>query len=253
MWARLLAQALSPLDLALELVLVGLVLRRLRRRRAAAVAIGLGVSVLWLGSTPLVADALLATLEERHAYVSPEAAPDADAIVVLGGVVAPEGPNRPVADLSGSVDRLLHAARLYRAGKAPLVLATGGSAPGTNPRRPEGDAMADLLAEWGVPRDALLVEGGSLDTHQNAVETKRLLDARGLSRVLLVTSASHMSRAAAAFRAVGLSCVPCPTDFVAGDGGGFWGWVPDVGALGKTSRVVHEWIGGLWYRLRGWA
>jgi uncharacterized SAM-binding protein YcdF (DUF218 family) len=73
------------------------------------------------------------------------------AALVLGGCLAPERPPRLSAELVESSDRLLHAARLYRAGKAPVVLASGGAVPWTSTSRPESEAMAAFLVEWGCP------------------------------------------------------------------------------------------------------
>jgi uncharacterized SAM-binding protein YcdF (DUF218 family) len=253
MWVKGVSQALMPLDFALGAVVVGLLLRRLGWRRTGNAALVLAVAVLWLASTPVVADALVARLERSHAYVAPEDAPSADAIVVLGGALGPARPPRGTPDLGDGADRVLHAARLHRAGKAPLVVAAGGSAPGQSTRA-EGDDIADLLVEWGVPRESILVEGGSLDTYGNATEAKRLLDERGVRRVLLVTSALHMPRALAAFRRAGLEAVPAPTDFLAIDGASssVLDWLPNAEALVRTTVVVHEALGRIWYRLRGW-
>ena len=69
---------------------------------------------------------MVASLEQKFLPVPVHKSPQADAIVVLGGSVAiPDSPRLEV-ELTGTSDRILHAARLYRAGKAPLVVATGG-------------------------------------------------------------------------------------------------------------------------------
>jgi uncharacterized SAM-binding protein YcdF (DUF218 family) len=254
MLTKVVSQALLPLNLSIELLLVGLLLRRLGWKRTGRVAVVASVALLWLASTPVVSTALVRSLEDDHAYVAPEDSPTADAIVVLGGALGPARPPRGAADLGDGADRLLHAARLHRAGRAPFVVPSGGSAPWSGSGKAESDDMADLLVEWGVPRDAILVEAGSLDTRGNAEETKRVLDVRGARRVLLVTSALHMPRALAAFRAVGVDAVPSPTDYlgVSPESGSLLRLLPDAQALAHTTAVAHEWLGTLWYGLRGW-
>ncbi|MBK6407521.1 MAG: YdcF family protein [Holophagales bacterium] len=74
----------------------------------------------------------------------------------------PRGPPRLGPELVDSSDRILHAARLFRAGKAPLVIPTGGRLPWTPAPRTEAAGIADLLVEWGVPRTAI-VRGGRPD------------------------------------------------------------------------------------------
>ncbi len=253
MLTKFLAQALMPLNFALEAVLLAVVLSRLGWRRTARALAAAGFVVVWAASTPVVASSLVRGLESRHAPMAVDATPVADAIVVLGGAIGPARPPRLSPDLTEAADRVLLAARLFRAGKAPLVVASGGAGSLGGRDVPESRDMADLLVEWGVPRGAVVEEGASGDTAENASETKRLLDARGLKRVLLVTSALHMSRALAAFRAAGIDAVPCPTDFLGVEPAErtVLDWIPDAEALGRSTAVVHEWLGRIWYTLRG--
>jgi uncharacterized SAM-binding protein YcdF (DUF218 family) len=115
--------------------------------------------------------------------------------------------------------------------------------------------MSALMQEWGVPAEAILVEDRSLNTRENALFSFELLRARQIRRILLVTSATHMPRAAAVFRKAGFEVIPAPADFVTG-----WtsldlplDWWPGADALEKSDQAIKEWL-GLWiYRLRGWA
>ena len=146
-------------------------------------------------------------------------------------------------------DRLLQGLRLYRAGKAPLLVCTGGARGGT----PEAQGMGRLLQEWGVPSGAILLEEHSLNTRENAVFTYSALKARGIGRILLVTSALHMPRAAAVFRKAGFEVNPAAADFRTGWGeASLWDWLPKARNLERSDRALREWIGLLVYRLRGW-
>jgi uncharacterized SAM-binding protein YcdF (DUF218 family) len=82
----------------------------------------------------------------------------------------------------GAAALVLAARRRARAGKAPVVLASGGAVPWTSTSRPESEAMAALLVEWGVPRTAILVDARSRTTRENAVEAERILTVRGAHR-----------------------------------------------------------------------
>lgn len=105
-----------------------------------------------------------------------------DAIVVAGCRVRPDG------QASESLRRrAAHAARLWREGRAPRVVATGGSIAG---RRSEAAAAADVLREHGVSTGAIVLESRSTTTRQNAEETAKLV--RG--RVLVVTDSFHVHR-----------------------------------------------------------
>jgi len=122
----------------------------------------------------------------------------ADAVVVLGARLTPEG--RPTLSLRRRVELGI---ALHRAGAAPLLLLTGGGERG----RPEALAMAEAARAAGVPEAALLVEPRSANTFENAVESAALLRARGLRRVLLVSERYHLFRARLLFRQVGLEVV----------------------------------------------
>jgi uncharacterized SAM-binding protein YcdF (DUF218 family) len=149
---------------------------------------------------------------------------------------------------------VLHAARLHRAGKAPYVIATGGPMAWRDSGTEGAPLMAGLLEEWGVPHEAILIEGSARNTHENCERAKEIVDRRGLGRVLLVTSALHMRRALATCRTAGLDVVAAPTDYGIVDGRGDQPlrYIPDSTALDSTTQVFRELLGFEVYRLRGW-
>src|SRR5689334_8357036 len=104
-------------------------------------------------STPAGSNALLRPLEDRYPDREMDAIPVAQAIVVLGGNLHMPSPRHGSIGLIDSSDRLQMALRLYRAGKAPLIVCSGG---GRN-QTAEAQGMALLLQEWGVPSTALLL------------------------------------------------------------------------------------------------
>lgn len=244
---------LLPLNLSILLGSVALVLSRQKRGLLAAVTGLLALGVLVPASLPVASDALVSRLERDHPPADPAASPEAPAIVVLGGTLQPGLSPRRGPELADSSDRILHAARLFRAGKAPLVVASGGRLPWSREERSEAAEISDLLVEWGVPREAILREERSATTSENAAETARLLRPRGVRRVLLVTSSLHMRRALAAFRAEGLEPVPSPCDaLVAGRGPvTALDWLPRPDALDRTHRALKELLGLAYYRVTG--
>lgn len=85
-----------------------------------------------------------------------------------------------------------------------VVVACGGRAWNG---RVEADALARMMAEKGVPDDALVRERCSLDTRDNARFAASLLARRGVSQVVLVSCSWHLPRAERLFRAAGLEVV----------------------------------------------
>lgn len=235
---------IAPLGTALALGAIALGLAALGRRRWAWGA-GL-LALLWAGgwSLPVASLWLRAQIEAPYPPLTMQQLPQAGAMVVLGGGLSAPTARRPYADLSSAADRAWHAARLYHAGKAPLLVLSGGGGGGSVPGAvPEAEAMRLFLQDLGVPAAALLLEQGSGNTRQNASLSAALLAQRGITRVLLVTSALHMARASAHFEAAGLAVVPVATDHESLSDPPSGRFLPSAEALDGSGRAMKEWLG----------
>ena len=99
----------------------------------------------------------------------------------------------------------------------------------------------------------VVLEGNSRNTYENALYTRQIIEKHGWREVLLVTSASHMRRAVAVFRAQGIAVIPAPTDIrVVERAFSFFRLLPTVTALEKSSIAIKEYIGWWIYGIRGW-
>jgi len=232
-----------PVNLA-WLAALGLLLAR--RRPAGRWLAGVAVAGLVLLSLPIVPDLLLAGLEHG---IGPRAGqPAAQAIVILGGEVIPDGP-RPDQTTVGplTLQRLRAGAELARATGLP-VLVTGGVVSAAGPA--VAVLMRRSLAEdFGVPVRWVEPEAGT--TWENAKFSAAMLRPLGIRTVFVVTHAWHMRRALIAFRAAGLTPLPAP---LAPDPVPLrlaWSvFVPRIGAWQRSYYALHEWIGCAWYALR---
>jgi len=172
--------------------------------------------------------------------------PSAQAMVDLGGGI--EVPQTGRTDLNQAADRMWHAANLYKAGKAPVLILSGGlaSAQGT---MTEAASMQLFLRDLGVPDAAMLLEERSVNTRENAQYTARMLSERGIPSVVLVTSALHMPRAVRLFEAQGVQVIPAATDHEFRIYP-FWRRVlPDEQALDGSGRAFKEalaWLLSFW-------
>lgn len=239
-----------PLTHILLAVLLALLLLWRRWRRAAMAVLSVGALWLYICSTGWFADLLMGSLEDHYRPKALSVVPKAQAIVLLGGAIRGDAHWSSMGDLNQQADRLLHAVSLYKAGKAPVLLLSGGAAPGN---RSEAEIMEQMLVTMGVPARAILRESNSRDTHDNAVFSKVILAGKGIERIHLVTSAFHMRRSVALFERQGLEVIPAPTDFQRLVGGSTLpGWLPSVDALSRTSIAMHEYVGYWVYRYRGW-
>ena len=116
-----------PLGMACLFIIVSLVAQIRNRSRMAIAANLTALTILCLMGNPAVSHLLVRPLETRDIPSGP--LPQADAIVVLGGVTGPALPPQPTIHLTGGADRLTYGAELYRAHKAPLVVLSGGGMP----------------------------------------------------------------------------------------------------------------------------
>jgi uncharacterized SAM-binding protein YcdF (DUF218 family) len=252
--SKVLPLLVYPLGLTLSLAAAGAVLSRLRFPGLAWLCFGAAVAVLWIASTPLVADWAIAGLERQYPARPITEMPQADVAIVLGGAVAQPVPPRMETELTDAADRVRHAARLHRAGKVRRILVTAGNSPWGPAARPEAEIIRDLLIEWGVPPEAIEIATRSRNTHENAVEIAQLRKASSFDTALLVTSAAHMPRAMATFRRAGIPVIAATTDIGAIESRmrDPLAWLPQADALAMTTVAVKEWVGLMVYRARGY-
>ena len=201
--------------------------------------LGLALIALWIAATPFFAMWLNLHLQSRVPTIGLEDLPQSDVVVLLGG---------------GSNNRIVHAFRIYRAGKAPVILISGGMLPWETGVT-EAQQIADFLVELGAPRSALILENKSQTTRENAVNTAAIFKAYGWQHGILVTSGLHMPRALAAFQKAGLDMTPSASDTT---GGSFsvdsvLDLLPQVNALAWTTAAIREIVGLMVYRYRNWA
>ena len=235
---KLLVQlALPPASLAVGLLVAG-VLALLGLRRLARAVVALAIVELLVLSLQPTADFLMGTLQAQARIHADAAAPCCyDVIVVLGGGIGSATPPEvPHPHLTDSADRIWHAARLYHKGVAPRIVASGG---GGGSDMSEAEAMRIFLTALGVPSEAIVMEGNSLNTIENIRQVRELVKDK---RIALVTSASHIPRAMRLARTAGLNASAFPTDWIpSGASMPSWqNWVPSLGALSVSSLALVE-------------
>ena len=93
-----------------------------------------------------------------------------------------------------------HAASLYLAGTAPIVICSGGFGKMTENTfpKPEGAVFAERCMELGVPKDRLLIEDKAANTGENFSLSKRLAQGRDFKTGIAVCKPYMAKRALAA-------------------------------------------------------
>lgn len=263
-FTKLAGALLKPLSLVLFGLVIGLLIAGLTRyRRTGLGLIALSTLALALISWWPVANTLIAPLESQTPVLvagsadfesgvgSPELPERVPAIIVLGGG-AVDDPSRPLtAQLSSSsLTRLVEGIRLWRLRPDAVLVTSGALSRG----RPQAEIAADLAQQLGVPAEQIRTLGEARNTEEEAAAYAATLSSAAEGpRPILVTSASHMPRALAAFRHAGLDPIPAPTahratprhfdlptDFA-----------PSAEDLRTTEAAWHEFLGRAWAWVRG--
>lgn len=203
----------TPFNIGLAILIFGAALLRWSRlkRTGKGFIVG-GIVWVWIWMTPAMYGFLGRSLELQYPILPVDEIPSADAIAILGGGMGISTNVSPYAECWGSVDRVVHGARLYRAGKAKRVTVTG---------QDTDLSTIPMLVDLGVPRDAIEYVEGAGNTEEEGRLISKIVGERDGKvsdevvrppRILLVTSAWHMRRAVLMFRKAGLDVVPAPCD-----------------------------------------
>lgn len=204
-------------------------------------------ATLWLFATPRFSFWALSTLETPPIDVRATLGDTPEArcamVVLAGGALSPKMGVSPVELLQGSsMPRALGAARLYRERPVGHVIVTGRADTWDYPDE-TANAMADVLAAFGVPRERIIVEPLALDTRQNARFSTFIVRTLDVDKTLVVTSALHLPRALSEFRRAGLPVIGAPVDHRYEKPEGYAPYVPSIASLVRMGQVIHEILG----------
>ena len=252
---------ISPIGLAILGGLVALLCVRFKRQCLAKCLGWLTVVWLWLWMTPIMTWVVGVPLEREFLVdgIVPrvETFPEADAIILLGGGMGADTNRNSYAEMSAGADRVWQTARLFKAEKAPMIIATG--------FYPQ-DTTLPLLKDFGLAEECV----SFLDAKNTEEEAKgikelmgrvdfqrRVAESQSASKpkVLLVTSAWHTKRARLMFEkyAPEIEVVCAPADFeqtmMADNLFSPKAILPDVNAFQLNSVALHEWVGIIGYKL----
>ena len=121
----------------------------------------------------------------------------ADVGIVLANAVRWDG--RPSERLQARLDK---AVELYRQGRFPIILVSGGVAGrGHN----EAVVMRAYLLEQGIPEDRILVDATANNTYLTAQHAAAIMRERGMRRAMVITQYFHITRTKLALRRFGVA------------------------------------------------
>lgn len=225
-----------------------------RRRPWELVLLSAITAGLWIGGTPVIAVQMARTLEQPFYNVlgSPSLhlpPGTADVVVVLSAGID-RGPTPAMDLLNGpGYARVWRGVQAFRESQARLLVMSGYDRTGSPERMTT--LMKDLAVHLGVPPERVITELRSVNTRAHPRELEQLPDVKPTDTIAVVTSAWHLPRAMAEFRRYFTRLVPVPADFLSLQyRGEAADWLPNTESLWVTTRVLHEYIGRVWYTFR---
>lgn len=176
--------------------------------------------------------------------------------IILGGYGEWDW-KRDRIEYGANADRLIEGIRLYKQGKIKkLVLASDGSIIQKKDKDgPEGNpaGMMTYLNQLGIPSDDVIMEVYAKNTRENVTLTKALLGGKLTSEnTLVITSAVHMKRSLRTFKAEGITPDYYLSDTWPDLNGETAGYYFSIATFAQWPELLHEWIGYVVYKLRGW-
>jgi uncharacterized SAM-binding protein YcdF (DUF218 family) len=241
---KLLPIFVLPVGVVVLLLVLGLV----RKRRWPFIA---ALAVLYLSSMPVVGNTLTRWLESRYPAVAIDQVESADAIVSLSGIYGPAVPDGFSVNVGEAGERLEAGITLMQKKKAPWLVFTGGRMPWDHEVEVEGAISRRAAMARGIPDDQIIITREVGNTADEARAVAAIMHERGWHKIILVTSACHMRRAARLFRKAGVDLIPFPVDFLTDSKGALMllDFLPTASALHRTEAVLREWYGILFYAL----
>lgn len=245
--AKVIVYMLLPPAIILIFLVLGLSLGK-DNRFIGRLFIASGVLLLYFLSIDPVSDALINPLEGN--YPAWKGTPvKADAIVVLGGGARDEswrGLGTVPSDVS--LERVVTAVRVYRALHIPLVI-TGGNGDPSRRGIVEAKAMGRVAAGLGVPEKDMTILAGPRTTIESAAAAKSKVKGK---RIVLVTSAFHMKRAVAMFKAQGFDPYPAPAGYMGEQRKlAFYSFIPRIDNFNTSAIALSEYLSLAWYGIMG--
>jgi uncharacterized SAM-binding protein YcdF (DUF218 family) len=249
---KILAIPLYPVGLSIILLIIGTVLLARRHIKAGSIFAFSALACMLLFSSTFVARVLMRGLETQ--YEQKTDYPPASAIVLLTGSPQPPVPPRHFVEVGPAADRTLHAVRLLKQGKAPVLVITGTCASCMGKRDDtEASLTKKLIMELCSLKDEQIVlEEQARTTREHGIYCKKLFENRNWAKsIILVTSAYHMPRSVAIFKKQGFTVFPAPADFQFNNAlvKNIYDFFPTSTALDMSTTALHEYYGLIGYRI----
>lgn len=249
--SKILSILINPFSWLVMLLLISVLTKKPKRKKRAFIS---GIVVLLFFSNNVIFLEFTRLWEEDGTEI--KHIDHYDVAIVLGGMAEYNNDLERLSLRRGG-DRLWQAIHLYHLGKVDKILISGESGNMVDKGLKEASQFKEILIQEGIPEEDILVETISKNTYQNAIESKRVLDATPEDEsILLVTSALHMKRSKACFEKAGFTNFDTfTTDHYTGIKRGYYFdqyIIPNESVLTDWNKLIHEWVGYVTYWMMGY-
>jgi len=233
---------LMPLSISVTLIALGLTLIWLNRHiKTGKILATCGLLFLLIFSWQPSSHLLLSPIESAYPKFNNSAV---DYIVVLGNAVTSDERLSAIEQLSNSARaRLFEGVRIAKQQPQSKLILSGYAG---NNNRSCAEVYSEAAISLGIKPERIITLSEPKDTHDEAVAVKAIVNDKATA---LVTSASHMQRAAYYFEQAGINVISAPTFYLA-KGKPTFDWRFNADGLYQSERAIHERIGQLWQRLK---
>jgi uncharacterized SAM-binding protein YcdF (DUF218 family) len=238
---------MMPLSIGVLFIVIGIILININKIKRAKMMLTLGVVWLFLFSYAPFSNLLLHTIESNHPTLH-TAPKKIKYIYVLGGGHHTDE-SLPITSqvVETSLVRINEGIRLYLQLKRDAKIIVSGYH-GLYDITEHAVMQQRLAISLGVDKEDIILHLGTRDTQEEAQAGKELLADKPF---ILVTSASHMTRAMKFFINEGLKPIPAPTNHLASIQHPNYTDFFSSDALEKSRIVFHEVLGLIWQKLKG--
>jgi uncharacterized SAM-binding protein YcdF (DUF218 family) len=249
---KVLWSLLQPGNLLLLALLAGILVFLVSRNRRGKTLVGLSALGFLLLAIAPIGPAMLLVLEQR--FSRPAAMPERiDGILVLGGAVEPAlSLTYGETVFNSSVARVLAGTALARQHPEAQLALIGGEGGFVPVGLAEARATLAFVIAEGIAPARIVLEERSRSTHENAIYAAKVVRPKPGQVWVLITSAFHMPRAVASFRAVDWPVIPYPVDFKIDPRTGLRADFSLLDGLSTATVAGKEWAGLFGYWLQGW-
>jgi uncharacterized SAM-binding protein YcdF (DUF218 family) len=227
------------------LLLFALLSRRWYPRFSTVVSLLL-VGLLIALSMPPISNFFIARLENRYEPLL--AAPDDTGLILVLGYGHHDADDRPPNSIlsASALSRITEGVRLWKT-MPDATLAVSGA--GLYGAMSHAQAMKNMALALSVPEAKITTFEKARDTADEIATAARsvtnLPDIEA-QRLVVVSSATHLPRAALMLAGKEVTFTMAPTDYLAGNAP--W-YRAGSGSLHHFDRALHEWVGMFWHRL----